>query len=80
MQDAVALANWLGVLNSSTIEAAEQVFEEYKAERYPVAKAAYNNGRGMSKVTARVLSLHLLETPVSFFTDWDEIHEKVNTC
>jgi hypothetical protein len=54
MQDAVALANWISVLNSTTIEDAEKAFEEYKAERFPVLQVVFNNARGLSKVTARV--------------------------
>lgn len=59
MQDALTLANWLSVLTSTTIEDAEKVFEEYKAERYPVVQAAYINGRGLSNVSARDLKARI---------------------
>ncbi|KAI1314755.1 hypothetical protein EDD11_001724 [Mortierella claussenii] len=53
MQDAIALSNWISVLSSAAIEDVEKVFKEYKAERYPVAKASFANGQALSKVTAR---------------------------
>ncbi|KAK3822705.1 MAG: hypothetical protein J3Q66DRAFT_424105 [Benniella sp.] len=61
MQDAVALVNWISVLNSTTtIEDAEKVFEEYRAERFPVLQVVFNNGRGLSKVTARDLKARIV--------------------
>ncbi|KAI1309515.1 hypothetical protein EDD11_004064 [Mortierella claussenii] len=48
--DAVALANWLSVMKSATIEDAEKMFKEYKEERYPAAVAAYNAGKAVTVV------------------------------
>ncbi|KAI1287761.1 hypothetical protein EDD11_010197 [Mortierella claussenii] len=45
MHDAIALANWLSVLKSTSIEDAEKTFKEYKEERYPAAVAAFNTGK-----------------------------------
>ncbi|KAF9941388.1 hypothetical protein BGZ65_003968 [Modicella reniformis] len=70
MQDAVALANWISVLNTTTIEAAEKIFEEYKAERFPVVKAAFNNGRGLSQITARDLKARIIRYITKNMPSW----------
>ncbi|KAF9085222.1 hypothetical protein BGX23_009874 [Mortierella sp. AD031] len=46
--DAIALANWINVLPSKRVKHTEYIFKQYKRERYPFAKAAYNHGRNMS--------------------------------
>ncbi|ORZ04545.1 hypothetical protein BCR41DRAFT_425848 [Lobosporangium transversale] len=56
IQDAVALANWISVLDSTAVSKITKAFEEYKAERYPVVMKAYENGRALSKVTATDLT------------------------
>ncbi|KAG0335239.1 hypothetical protein BG004_000077 [Podila humilis] len=45
MHDAVTLANWLTTLRCPDVKELETVFEEYRKERYPVAKAAYENSQ-----------------------------------
>ncbi|KAF9314077.1 hypothetical protein BG003_004540 [Podila horticola] len=41
IHDAVALANWISTLRLPTNEDLARVFQEYRAERYPVAKEAF---------------------------------------
>lgn len=57
MLDAVTLANWLSTLRFAVEGDIEKVFQEYHAERYLVAKAAYNNSllftRNLGKVMSR---------------------------
>ncbi|KAG0378189.1 hypothetical protein BGX24_004531 [Mortierella sp. AD032] len=53
--DAIALANWINVLPSKRVKHTEYIFKEYKKERYPFAKAAYNHGRNMSNVSDKDL-------------------------
>jgi len=55
--DAVTLGNWITALQDPSIESLEKAFREYKAERYPVVMAAYNNGRLLSKVNAKVSNM-----------------------
>ncbi|KAG0345670.1 hypothetical protein BG004_003338 [Podila humilis] len=45
MHDAVTLANWLTTLRCPDVTELETVFEEYRKERYPVAKAAFENSQ-----------------------------------
>ncbi|KAG0345458.1 hypothetical protein BG004_003695 [Podila humilis] len=45
MHDAVTLANWLTTLRCPDVKHLEAVFEEYRKERYPVAKAAYESSQ-----------------------------------
>ncbi|ORY96055.1 hypothetical protein BCR41DRAFT_402155 [Lobosporangium transversale] len=51
IQDAVALANWISVLDSTATNEITKAYKEYKAERYPVAKASFARGRMLSRVT-----------------------------
>ncbi|KAF9897834.1 hypothetical protein BX616_004911, partial [Lobosporangium transversale] len=55
IQDAVALANWISVLDSTAVKEMTKAFKEYKAERYPVAKASFAQARALSRVTERGL-------------------------
>ncbi|KAF9350113.1 hypothetical protein BGX26_011668 [Mortierella sp. AD094] len=49
IHDAVALANWLDVMPAKpTIEEAEKIFKEYKAERYSHARDSRDQGRMLS--------------------------------
>lgn len=45
MHDAVALANWLSTLRLADDKGIDKVFKEYRAERYPVAKEAFETSR-----------------------------------
>ncbi|KAF9406928.1 hypothetical protein BGZ94_002892 [Podila epigama] len=45
MQDAVALANWIRTLRSPTVRELENVFKEYRTERYPIVKAAFSTSQ-----------------------------------
>ncbi|KAF9004134.1 hypothetical protein BGZ52_009220, partial [Haplosporangium bisporale] len=47
MHDAIALANWICTLESKEQPDIEAIFKEYKAERYPVAKEAFDLSRQM---------------------------------
>lgn len=57
IHDAVALANWISTLRLPTNEDLARVFQEYRAERYPVAKEAFVTSqlfiRNMGKVKGR---------------------------
>jgi len=55
MQDAIAIANWINVLDrNSTWEDTERAFKEYKAERFPWAHSAFRDSQIMSKLVAVV--------------------------
>ncbi|KAF8920959.1 hypothetical protein BGZ52_011689, partial [Haplosporangium bisporale] len=41
MHAAVTLANWISTLSLPTVPELEAVFEEYRAERHPVAYKAF---------------------------------------
>ncbi|KAG0340464.1 hypothetical protein BG004_006398 [Podila humilis] len=45
MHDAVTLANWLTTLRCPDVKELEAAFEEYRKERYPIAKAAFENSQ-----------------------------------
>ncbi|KAG0344524.1 hypothetical protein BG004_004377, partial [Podila humilis] len=53
MMDAVALANWINVLNkNSTHEEIGTAFKEYQSERHPMATKAFEDSQMMSKLVA----------------------------
>ncbi|KFH66034.1 hypothetical protein MVEG_08135 [Podila verticillata NRRL 6337] len=43
IHDAVALANWICSLESTSLKHVEAIFKEYHAERYPAAKEAFQS-------------------------------------
>ncbi|KAF8996473.1 hypothetical protein BGZ52_011379 [Haplosporangium bisporale] len=49
MHDAVTLANWINTLRSSTVSDLDKVFKEYRAERHPVAKEAFDTSKMFAK-------------------------------
>ncbi|ORY96054.1 hypothetical protein BCR41DRAFT_426765 [Lobosporangium transversale] len=56
MQDAVALANWISVLDSTATDEITKAFKEYRAERYPVAMATFTEARAVSRdLKARII-------------------------
>ncbi|KAI1317683.1 hypothetical protein EDD11_007989 [Mortierella claussenii] len=61
MQDAVALANWISVLDSTTsTEDIEKVFQEYKDERYPAAASSFASGQALTKVSGTGLKSRIV--------------------
>lgn len=54
MHDAIALANWINVLPSTSPKDINMIFSEYKAERYPLAKKAFETSRMLSKLIEKV--------------------------
>ncbi|KFH66086.1 hypothetical protein MVEG_08187 [Podila verticillata NRRL 6337] len=55
MHDAIALANWICTLESKEQPDIEAIFKEYKAERYPVAKEAFDLSRQMRNLGGKNL-------------------------
>ncbi|KAF9414434.1 hypothetical protein BGZ94_000397 [Podila epigama] len=49
IHDAVALANWLSTLQSSSVYELKKVFKEYQSERLPVVKKAFETSHMLSK-------------------------------
>ncbi|KAF9277910.1 hypothetical protein BGZ68_008912 [Mortierella alpina] len=58
--DAIALANWINTLSSTSAEAIEMVFKEYKTERIRYAKEAQVQGSMMASVSARNLKAKVM--------------------
>lgn len=54
MHDAVALANWISTLRLPTVPQLEDVFKEYRAERYPIAKEAFERSQLFTKNLGKV--------------------------
>lgn len=56
IHDAVTLANQLSTLHMAKEEHIEKVFKEYRTERYPVVKAAFESSQMFTKSLRKVLS------------------------
>ncbi|KAF9426893.1 hypothetical protein BGZ94_005835 [Podila epigama] len=55
MHDAIALANWIEALPSNSLKDVTKAFKEYRAERYPLAKKAFDTSRMLSKLIEKSL-------------------------
>lgn len=56
IHDAITLANWLSALRSANEKQVENVFKEYRTERYPVAKAAFENSQLFTHNLGKVMN------------------------
>lgn len=54
MHDAVAIANWLNTVRSPSVTDLNIVFKEYKAERYPIAKEAFDSSQALAGKLTKV--------------------------
>ena len=68
--DAIALANWINALSSTSVEAIEVVFKEYKTERVRYAKEAQLQGSMMASVSARVSTLFYAILSCAGHSNW----------
>ncbi|KAG0279881.1 hypothetical protein BGZ95_011984 [Linnemannia exigua] len=50
MHDAIALANLLYAMPTTTLDEITSVFEEYRQERYPAVIESFNSGQQLSKI------------------------------
>ncbi|KAG0379261.1 hypothetical protein BGX24_001084 [Mortierella sp. AD032] len=66
MHDAIALANLIYAMPTTTTKDVTEVFEEYKAERYPAVMESYNNSKQLRKLA----DPGLLATIISFIVSW----------
>ncbi|KAF9311539.1 hypothetical protein BG003_007305 [Podila horticola] len=57
IHDAVALANWISTLKSTSVCDLETIFQEYRAERYPLAKDAFELSQKFRNIGGKVYSL-----------------------
>jgi hypothetical protein len=57
MHDAVTLANWLSTLRFAGPKDIKTVFKEYRAERYPVAKANFVASQAFIKNLGKVFNI-----------------------
>ncbi|KAF8926152.1 hypothetical protein BGZ52_005991, partial [Haplosporangium bisporale] len=50
IHDAVALANWISTLKSTSVRELDIIFKEYQQERYPLAKDAFEMSQQFKKI------------------------------
>ncbi|KAG0340462.1 hypothetical protein BG004_006396 [Podila humilis] len=70
MHDAVTLANWLTTLRCPDVKELEAVFEEYRKERYPVAKAAYESSRFLRLNVGKNMMAALVRAFIKRMPQW----------
>ncbi|KAG0371636.1 hypothetical protein BGX24_001396 [Mortierella sp. AD032] len=70
MQDALAIANWLNVLPSSSKKDLENAFKEYKKERYPIAKAGFKSSQQYSRLYGKTWSADITRAMMKNMPKW----------
>ncbi|KAF9320539.1 hypothetical protein BG003_005722 [Podila horticola] len=70
IHDAVALANWICSLESSSLNNVEAIFKEYYAERYPAAKEAFRSSQTFSKLGGKTLAAIVLKAAMKRIPKW----------
>ncbi|KAF9155360.1 hypothetical protein BG015_010118 [Linnemannia schmuckeri] len=70
MQDALTLANWLNVLPSSSKPDLEDIFKEYKKERYPIAKAGFKHSQQYSRLYGKAWSADITRAMMKNMPGW----------
>ncbi|KAG0365578.1 hypothetical protein BC939DRAFT_524869 [Gamsiella multidivaricata] len=70
LQDAITLANWINVLQSNDVKEISKIFEEYRAERYPHAVAAFESSKMFSRIIAKDFSGALVRFTTRRMPKW----------
>jgi hypothetical protein len=70
MHDAVTLANWISTLRFPSITDLDQVFKEYRAERYPVAKEAFETSQMFTKMAGKTLMAVFVRSSMKHVPSW----------
>jgi len=56
IHDAVTLANWLSTFRSAGQRQIEKAFKEYRSERYPIVRAAFETSQMFSLNFGKVMN------------------------
>ncbi|KAG0023642.1 hypothetical protein BGZ81_008051 [Podila clonocystis] len=70
MHDAAALANWISTLRLPSVKNLNKVFKEYRAERYPVAKEAFETSQIFTKMAGKTLMAVVVRSSMKHVPSW----------
>ncbi|KAF9384136.1 hypothetical protein CPB97_005906 [Podila verticillata] len=70
MHDAVALANWISTIQTPAVSYLEKIFNEYRDERYPVAKEAFESSQLYTKFLGKSVLSVVVRAVMKRFPDW----------
>ncbi|KAG0354868.1 hypothetical protein BG005_006152 [Podila minutissima] len=70
MHDAAALANWICTLRLPTVKDLNKVFKEYRAERYPVAKEAFETSQMFTKMAGKTMMAVVVRASMKRVPSW----------
>ncbi|KAF9370937.1 hypothetical protein CPC16_003397 [Podila verticillata] len=70
IHDAVTLANWMSTLRNSDDKVIFKVFKEYRAERYPVAKEAFETSQMFSRNLGKNIVATFVRGMMKRFPTW----------
>ncbi|KAF9376505.1 hypothetical protein CPC16_000159 [Podila verticillata] len=70
IHDAVTLANWLSTFRLTEVEDVEKAFKEYRDERYPVAKAAFESSQMFTKAFGKSITAMLVRGMMKRIPRW----------
>lgn len=70
MHDAVTLANWISTLQVPAISDLEEIFKEYKAEQYPIAKEALKRSQFFTKAVGKGMLMTIIRNVLKKMPAW----------
>ncbi|KAF9321207.1 hypothetical protein BG003_003031 [Podila horticola] len=79
MHDAVALANWIVSLESPSMVDVNNVFKEYQAERYPIAKEEFEQSQVFTNVLGKGIRSAITRSVLRWLPEsvWDGLITKM---
>ncbi|KAG0026812.1 hypothetical protein BGZ82_009288 [Podila clonocystis] len=70
MHDAVTLANWINTIEAPSMYHLKKIYKEYRAERYPVAKQAFETSQMFSRNLGKGKSSAVVRTMIKRLPPW----------
>ncbi|KAG0029858.1 hypothetical protein BGZ81_003348 [Podila clonocystis] len=70
MHDAVTLANWINTIEAPSMYRLKKIYKEYRAERYPVAKQAFETSQMFSRNLGKGKGSAVVRTMIKRLPPW----------
>ncbi|KAF8981041.1 hypothetical protein BGZ52_003347 [Haplosporangium bisporale] len=70
MHDAVTLANWINTIETPSMYYLKKIFKEYRAERYPIVKQAFETSQMFSRNIGKGKSSAVVRTMIKRLPPW----------
>ncbi|KAG0091418.1 hypothetical protein BGZ93_003274 [Podila epicladia] len=70
MHDAVTLANWINTIEIAAVDNIEAIFKEYRKERHPIAKDAFETSQMFSRILGKSMVSLVARAVMKQLPDW----------